>query len=91
MDNDQLDPKVVQEIKTKVSQILTKDEQVQFVAVQDSPTKVNFAPDAVVLTNRRFIIYRPKMLGRVTFEDYIWRDLHDARLKDGMLRSTFMM
>ena len=31
------------------------------------------------------------MLGRVDFEDYIWRNLQDAHLKEGMLGATLTM
>jgi len=61
-----------------------------YLAVQSMPLKpvANLTPDCVVLTNRRFIIYRPKLLGRADFEDYIWRELRDARLKEGITRAT---
>ena len=52
---------------------------------------VNLAPDCAVLTTRRFIIYRAKLLGRADFDDYIWRDLFDVRLKEGMLGATLTM
>ncbi|RLG43667.1 MAG: hypothetical protein DRN81_06045, partial [Thermoproteota archaeon] len=77
-----------QKVQQKVQQILTREEKVLFIAVQNSPLSINLSPDSVVLTNRRFIIYRPKLLGGASFEDYIWRDLQDARLKEGMMRST---
>lgn len=88
--NEEQDPAMVEQVKEKISQILTRGEEMQYIAVQKKPG-VNLAPDCVVLTSKRFIIYRPRMFGRVDFEDYIWRDLHDARLKEGMLGATFMV
>lgn len=88
--NDEQDPAQVQAIFTKVSQILTKEERITYISVQSKPL-VNVAPDAVVLTNRRFIVYRPKLLGRVDFEDYIWRDLADVRLKEGIMGATIVL
>jgi hypothetical protein len=64
------------------------DEQLVYVAVQNKPI-VNWVPDCIALTNKRFIFYRAKMLGRVDFEDYVWRELHDAQLAENIVGSTF--
>lgn len=88
--NEQQDPVIVERVHGMVSQILTSGEEILYIAVQNKPV-VNISPDCVVLTNKRFIIYKPKMLGRVTFEDYIWRDLRDARLKEGIMGATLTM
>ncbi len=85
--NEEQDPSVVQQVLKRVSQILTREEQILYIAVQNKPV-VNISPDCVVLTNRRFIIYKPKMLGRADFVDYIWRDLNDAHLKEGLMGAT---
>lgn len=57
------------------------------MAVQQRPV-ANFLPDAVVLTSKRFMIYRTKMLGRYDFEDNVWRELKDVRIKEGVLGAT---
>lgn len=88
--SEQQDPAQVAEIFSKVTGILTKDERISYISIQNKPV-VNVQPDAIVLTNRRFIIYRPKLFGRVDFEDYIWRDLKDARLKEGIMGSTLTL
>ena len=80
-------PALVEKICSKVKDILTSNEKIEYVAVQKK-LAVNPSPDAVVLTNRRFIVYRPKILGRVSFEDYIWRDLSDAHLEEGVIGAT---
>ena len=56
--NEKQDPKIVSEVCTKVRDVLTQDEKILYVAVQKKPI-ANIAPDSVVLTNRRFICYRP--------------------------------
>lgn len=88
--NEEQDPIIVSQIHSRVSEILTKEEEILYIAVQNKPI-VNIAPDSVVLTNRRFIIYKPKMFGRVVFTDYIWRDLRDAKYKEGILGATLTM
>lgn len=74
-------------IVERVQQILMDSEALLYVAVQAKPI-ANWFPDAIVLTSRRFIAYRPKMLGRVHFEDYIWRDLKDVQLKEDIIGAT---
>lgn len=87
--NEEQDPNVVQQVYSKVRQILTRDEEVLYIAVQKA--LISLSPDCAILTNKRFIIYRPTLLGGASFQDYIWRDLHDARLSEGMIRSTFTL
>lgn len=84
------DPAIVETVFDRVKEILTSDENILYVAVQKKPV-VNLSPDCAVLTNRRFIVYRPKLLGRVVFEDYVWRDLQEAKLQENVLGSTLIM
>jgi len=86
---EQQDPIVAQQVHQRVSQILTRDEEILYIAVQKP--LISLSPDSIVLTNRRFIIYKPKLLGGVDFEDYIWRDLNDVKLKEGMINSSISM
>jgi len=81
------DPALAEKIYSNVKDILTSNEKIEYVAVQKKFV-VNPSPDAVVLTNRRFIIYRPKIFGRVSFEDYIWRHLSNAHIEEGVLGAT---
>lgn len=85
--SDEQDPAITEQVFTKVSQLLTQGEEIAYIAVQ-KPI-VALTPDSVVLTNKRFILYRPKLLGRVDFHDHIWRDLSDAKLDEGVIMSTF--
>lgn len=55
-------------ILPRITELLTRDEQVEYIAVQKK-MMMNFSPDAVVLTNRRFIVVYPKLLG-MTFRDF---------------------
>ena len=88
--NENQDPAVVQAVIERVQQILTSGEKILYVAVQKKPL-INIAPDCVVLTNRRFIVYRPTLLGQVSFDDYSWRDLQNAELQENLLGSTLAM
>jgi hypothetical protein len=87
--SEEQDPKQVQRVLEKVRQILTSKEEILYVAVQKTLTSLS--PDSVVLTTRRFIVYRPTLLGGANFRDYAWRDLRDARLSDGTFSSTITL
>ncbi len=78
---------VVRTVANKVQSILMANEELTYIAVQNKPI-MNFAPDCIALTNKRFIFYRPKLLGRVDFEDCVWRELQDAKLSENMIGST---
>ena len=81
-------PTVVAKVVEKLQGILMEGEDLVYVAVQNKPV-VNVMPDCVALTTKRFIFYRTKVLGRVDFEDYVWRELQDARLSEDVVGSTF--
>lgn len=78
---------VVEKLVPRVKELLTANEELQYIAVQSRPI-VNFSPDCVALTSRRFMIVRPKMLGRLVFEDYIWRDLRNVQVQDDLIGAT---
>lgn len=73
----------VAKIFDRVSQVLTREESIEYIAIQSKPIAI--APDCVVLTNRRFMIFHQKMLGQIDFEDYYWLNLFDAKIKEGIL------
>jgi hypothetical protein len=84
------DPSAVEAVHDKITQLLTSGEEILYIAVQARPV-INLTPDCVVLTSKRFILYRPSFLGKVEFEDYIWRELHDAKLEENLLGATLTM
>ena len=67
---------------------LTPGEAIEYVAVQKGLGGIKISPAAVVATNKRFLIYRPTILGTAKFEDYLWVDLLDARISEGMMSAT---
>lgn len=83
---DEQDEAAVRKILPKVSELLTKDELIEYIAVQKKLV-MNLSPDAVVLTNRRFILVRPKMLG-MTFQDFPWREVQDVHMSEQMIGAT---
>ncbi|KHL54644.1 PH domain-containing protein [Xanthomonas cannabis] len=85
---DEQDPVAVGKILPKVSELLTRDEQVEYIAVQKKMV-MNLSPDAVVLTNRRFIVVYPTLFG-MTFRDFPWREVLDVHMSEQMLGATIM-
>jgi hypothetical protein len=83
---DEQDPKVVEKIVAKTKELLTRGEEIDYIGVQRKPI-ITLAPDAVVLTNKRFIIVRPKIMG-MTFIDHIWRDIKNIHMSEQLLTAT---
>ena len=79
-------PAIIEKTYGKVTEILMAGEEVEYMAVAQHLAVPGLqSPDCAVATNRRFLVVRPKMLGRLTFDDYRWVDLHDAKLKQGVM------
>ncbi len=84
---DEQDAAVVQKVHARALELCTQGEDIKYIAVQKKPI-VTISPDAVLLTNRRVIIFRPKLMG-MSFEDCPWRDVHNIHIKEGLLGATF--
>jgi hypothetical protein len=80
------DPAVVDKILKKAKELLTRGEEIEYVGVQKKPV-VTIAPDAVLLTNKRFMIVRFKMMG-MTFDDHLWREVANVHMSEQMLSAT---
>lgn len=83
---DEQDPGVVEKVAMKARELLTKGEQIEYIAVQKKPL-ITIAPDAILLTNKRFMIVRPKLLG-MTFEDHVWREVSNVHMSEQILTAT---
>lgn len=81
------DPAMICKLTERVDGICTAEEHALYMAVQQRPI-ANFSPDAVVLTNRRAIIFRQKVLGRLQFVDVNWLNVSDVHLTEDILGST---
>lgn len=81
------DPTMIQKLLNRVQEICTSSEEPLYMAVQQRPV-ANFAPDAVVLTNRRAIIFRQKILGRLEFVDCTWLQISGIHMKENVIGAT---
>jgi len=87
--NEEQDPKAVDKITSKLTDLLMKNEEIGYIAVQKKPAITVF-PDSIVLTNKRIIICKPKNLGlSMDFTDYTWDDVAGTFVKENILGSEF--
>lgn len=84
------DPNVVERTFERIRQLLTAGEQMEYIAIQHKPV-MNVTPLCVVLTTRRIILYKPGLLGSADFQDYVWRDLVRAHIKEKMVGATLTL
>jgi hypothetical protein len=89
VDPDQ-DSAAIQQVAREIAKILTANEQVLYIALQGKTT-LSVKKDSAVATTNRLILYRPAILGRVDFTDYLWEDIENVTLKDGMLSSELIV
>ncbi|MEZ0181078.1 hypothetical protein B0A75_01155 [Flavobacterium oncorhynchi] len=87
--NEEQDPKAIEKITSKLTDLLMKGEEVGYIAVQKKPAITVF-PDSIVLTNKRIIICKPKNLGlSMDFTDYTWDEIVGTFVKENILGSEF--
>jgi hypothetical protein len=87
--NEEQDPKAIEKIASKLSDLLMKNEEIGYIAVQKKPA-ITVLPDSIVLTNKRIIICQPKNLGlSMNFIDYTWDEIEGTFVKENILGSEF--
>jgi len=87
--NEEQDPKAIEKITSKLNDLLMKNEEIGYIAVQKKPAITVF-PDSVVVTNKRIIICQPKNLGlSMNFTDYTWDEIEGTFVKENILGSEF--
>lgn len=87
--NEDQDPKAIEKITAKLDNLLMRDEEVGYIAVQKKPA-VTILPDSIVVTNKRIILCKPKNLGlSMEFVDYDWDDIAASFVKEGILGADF--
>ena len=87
--NEDQDPKAIEKITSKLSNLLMNNEEIGYIAVQKKPA-VTILPDSIVVTNKRIILCKPKNLGlSMEFIDTDWSDVTASFVKEGILGSDF--
>ena len=87
--NEEQDPKAIEKVMSKLIDLLMKNEEIGYIAVQKKPA-ITVLPDSIVVTNKRIIICQPKNLGlSMNFTDYSWDEIESTFVKEGILGSDF--
>lgn len=87
--NEEQDPKAIEKITSKLNDLLMRNEEIGYIAVQKKPALTVF-PDSIVLTNKRIIICQPKNFGlSMDFTDYTWDQIEGTFVKENILGSEF--
>ncbi|TDD94593.1 PH domain-containing protein [Flavobacterium cellulosilyticum] len=87
--NEEQDPKAIEKITSKLNDLLMKNEEIGYIAVQKKPA-ITVLPDSIVMTNKRIIICQPKNLGiTMSFTDFTWDQIEGTFVKENILGSEF--
>lgn len=87
--NEEQDPKAIEKITSKLNDLLMKNEEIGYIAVQKKPA-INVFPDSIVVTNKRIIICQPKNMGlSMNFTDFTWDEIEGTFMKENILGSEF--
>jgi len=87
--NEEQDPKAVEKIYTRLTDLLTTGEDILYIAVQKKPI-VNLFPDCIALTNKRILFFTPANFGlTIKFVDFVWKDIVDVYTKEEIIGAIF--
>lgn len=81
------DQPALQAVAADVGKVLTPNEEILYVAMQNE-TALSLKKDAAVATSNRLVLYRPAVLGRVAFDDLQWQDVRNVSITQGMLSTA---
>ena len=87
--NEEQDPKAVEKIYLRLTDLLTTGEEIIYIAVQKKPI-VNLFPDCIALTSKRVLFFTPANLGlSIKFVDFVWKDIIDVYTKEEIIGAIF--
>jgi hypothetical protein len=66
----------------QTSAVLIEGEEIEYIATGLKGGVAHHAGCAVA-TNKRLLVYKKKLLGKIEFDDCFWRDVQDVQMKDG--------
>lgn len=87
---DEQDPKAVEKVLGKLSEMLTRDEELLYIAVQKKPA-VNLLPDCIAVSNKRLFYCEPGNFGiTMNFKDISWKNIKELSIKEEFFGSKFI-
>lgn len=86
---DEQDPKAIDKILGKLTDMLSSNEELLYIAVQKKPA-VNLLPDCIAVTNKRIFYCAPGNLGiTMNFKDISWKSIHEVAFKEELFGAKF--
>lgn len=87
---DDQDPKTVEKIVGKLTDLLTTGEEILYIAVQKKPA-VTLLPDSISVTNKRIFYCEPGNLGlTMNFKDISWKSVKEVSFKEEFFGAKFI-
>jgi len=81
------DIKIIEKLVSKVQDMLTPGEKIDYIAVQKKPA-VTILPDSITISNKRIFMCEFTKLGLATdFEIFGWQDIKDIAFKEEIFGS----
>lgn len=88
--SDEQDPKAVEKVLSKLTDMLFSGEELIYLAVQKRPA-VNILPTAIAVTSRRIFYCEPANLGiTMNFNDISWKSIKEVSFKEEIFGSKFI-
>ena len=86
---DEQDPKAIDKVLGKLTDMLSSNEELLYIAVQKKPA-VNLLPDCIAVTNKRMFYCEPGNLGiTMNFKDISWKSIHEVAFKEELFGAKF--
>lgn len=86
---DEQDPKAIDKVLGKLTDMLSSNEGLLYIAVQKKPA-VNLLPDCIAVTNKRIFYCEPGNLGiTMNFKDISWKSIHEVAFKEELFGAKF--
>jgi len=87
--NEEQDPKTVEKIYQRLTDLLTTGEEIIYIAVQKKPL-VNLLSDCIALTNKRILFFTPANFGlSIKCDDFVWKDIVAVYSKEELIGAVF--
>jgi hypothetical protein len=86
---DEQDPKAIDKVLGKLTDMLSSNEELIYIAVQKRPA-VNLLPDCIAVSNKRIFYCEPGNFGiTMNFKDISWKSIHEVAFKEELFGSKF--
>jgi hypothetical protein len=84
------DPKAVEKVLGKLTDMLSSNEELIYLAVQKRPA-VNLLPDCIAVSNKRIFYCLPANFGMtMNFKDISWKSIKEVSFKEEIFGSKFI-